>query len=134
MRTGRFVVITGAAGGMGRLAVQRFLANGDTVVATDIDGGGLAELAQDARLHTVAGDISIETDCGRVAALAKEVGGRVDVLVNVAGFFPIPPFDEMSAGDFRRVVDINLTGPFLMIKAMTPLLRGRGFPVEWASA
>ena len=131
MRTGRIVVITGAAGGMGRLAVRRFLANGDTVVATDINGKGLAQLADegpsDAKLHTVAGDISREADCGSVAALAKEVGGRVDVLVNVAGSFPMQPFDEMGADDFRRIIDINLTGTFLMIKAVTPLLRGRSW-------
>ncbi|MGJ9420661.1 SDR family NAD(P)-dependent oxidoreductase [Massilia sp. CMS3.1] len=131
MKTDRIVVVTGAAGGMGKLAVQRFLANGDTVIATDTQDEALKKLvdgeASDAKLHTVVGDISSEADCGRVAALAKDVGGRVDVLVNVAGFFPIKPFDEMTADDFRRVVDINLTGTFLMIKAMTPLLRGRAW-------
>ncbi len=131
MRTDRIVVVTGAAGGMGKLAVERFLANGDTVIATDTGEEALKKLAEGtkpaAKLHTVAGDISSEADCGRVAALAREVGGRVDVLVNVAGFFPMKPFDEMTADDFRKVVDINLTGTFLMIKAMAPLLRGRGW-------
>ena len=131
MKTDRIVVITGAAGGMGKLAVERFLANGDTVVATDTGDKALKALADDqatgAKLHTAVGDISKEDDCGRVAALAHDVGGRVDVLVNVAGFFPMQPFDEMTADDFRKVVDINLTGTFLMIKAMAPLLRGRGW-------
>ena len=131
MRTDRIVVITGAAGGMGKLTVERFLVNGDTVVATDISNETLAQLqgeaASDAKLHTVSGDISEEADCARVAALAKEIGGRVDVLVNVAGFFPMQSFDEMSADDFRHVVDVNLTGAFLMIKAITPLMRGRGW-------
>lgn len=129
MKTDRIVVITGAAGGMGKLAVERFLANGDTVVATDTSDKALKALvdsqAPGAKLHTVVGDISAEEDCARVAALAADVGGRVDVLVNVAGFFPMQPFDEMTADDFRKVVDINLTGTFLMIKAMAPLLRGR---------
>ena len=131
MKTDRIVVVAGAAGGMGKLAVERFLANGDTVVATDTSDEPLKALAEgqspEAKLHTVAGDISKEEDCERVAALAREVGGRVDVLVNVAGFFPMQPFDEMTADDFRKMVDINLTGTFLMIKAMTPLLRGRGW-------
>ena len=131
MKTDRIVVITGAAGGMGKLAVERFLANGDTVVATDTSDKALKALADaqepGAKLHTIAGDISKDEDCGQVAALAREVGGRVDVLVNVAGFFPMQPFDEMTADDFRKVVDINLTGTFLMIKAMAPLLRGRGW-------
>ncbi|MCW6510028.1 SDR family NAD(P)-dependent oxidoreductase [Lichenifustis flavocetrariae] len=131
MKTDRIVVITGAAGGMGKLAVERFLANGDTVVATDTSDKALKLLVDsqepEAKLHTVVGDISKEEDCGRVAALASDVGGRVDVLVNVAGFFPMQTFDEMTADDFRKVVDINLTGTFLMIKAMAPLLRGRGW-------
>jgi NAD(P)-dependent dehydrogenase (short-subunit alcohol dehydrogenase family) len=92
MKTDRIVVITGAAGGMGKLAVDRFLANGDTVVATDTSDKTLKALADsqapEAKLHTVVGDISKEEDCAGVAALASDVGGRVDVLVNVAGFSP----------------------------------------------
>ena len=131
MKTDRIVVVTGAAGGMGLLAARRFLANGDTVIATDTTMEALTKLPDgepsDARLHLVVADISKEDDCAAVSAKADEVGGRVDVLVNVAGFFPIQSFDGMTTDDFRKVVDINLTGTFLMIKAMTPLLRGRGW-------
>lgn len=131
MRTDRVVVVTGAAGGMGSLIVERFLANGDTVIATDIAEERLDTLrtgqAPGARLHVVAGDISDEADCARVAELAREKGGRVDVLVNAAGFFPVQRFEDTTAADFRRVVDINLTGVFLMIKAVHLLLLGRGW-------
>ena len=124
MKTDRIVVITGAGGGMGKLAVERFLANGDTVVASDTAEEALAKLTPNDKLRTVVADISHEDDCARVADTA---GGRVDVLVNVAGFFPMQPFDAMTAQDFRKVVDINLTGTFLMIKAIVPLMRGRGW-------
>jgi len=124
MKTDRIVVITGAGGGMGKLAVERFLANGDTVIASDTSEESLAKLAPNDRLRTVVADISKEADCTRVA---DTVGGRVDVLVNVAGFFPMQPFDEMTGDDFRKVVDINLTGTFLMIKAIVPLMRGHGW-------
>ena len=124
MKTNRIVVITGAGGGMGKLAVERFLANGDTVVASDTAEEALAKLTPSDKLRTVVADISKEEDCQRVADAA---GGRVDVLVNVAGFFPMQPFDAMTADDFRKVVDINLTGTFLMIKAIVPLMRGRGW-------
>lgn len=128
MRTGRVVVVTGAAGGMGRLIVRRFLDNGDTVVATDKVAEGLADLRKPGiRLDTVVADITREDECAAVAAAARGIGGRVDVLVNVAGHFPVRPFDEMTADEFRAVVDINLTGAFLIIKAMAPLLRGRGW-------
>ena len=127
MRTDRVVLVTGAAGGMGALVVQRFLENGDTVIATDISGEALARLPADKRLHTVVGDVADEADCARVAALARDRCGRVDVLVNVAGQFPIQPFEQTTAADFRRVVDVNLTGVFLMIKAVHPLMKGRGW-------
>ncbi len=116
---------------MGSLIVERFLANGDTVIATDTGDEPLRTLRDaqvpGARLHIVAADVTDEAACARVAGLAREAAGRVDVLVNAAGFFPVQPFDTLTAAGFRRVVDVNLTGVFLMIKAATPLLRGRGW-------
>ncbi len=131
MEKKRVVVITGASGGMGTIVVRRFLANGDSVIATDINAETLGTLRStypaDAKLHTIAADVSVEQDCLGVAELAKRVAGRVDVLVNVAGFFPTQSFDETTAADFRKVVDINLTGVFLMVKAIHPLMKGRGW-------
>lgn len=130
MKTNRVVVVTGAGGGMGALIVERFLANGDTVVATDTSDVALTTLRERHgadRLHTISGDISSEADCDKVAAVAREAAGRIDVLVNVAGFFPVQPFLEMSADDWRRIVDINLTGTALMTRAVLPLMTGRGW-------
>jgi NAD(P)-dependent dehydrogenase (short-subunit alcohol dehydrogenase family) len=131
MRTSRIVVITGAAGGIGKPVVERFLDNGDMVVATDAKEDALAELKAglppSARLYTVAADISDEASCAKVADAARRHGDRVDVLVNVAGYFPVQPFEDTTAEDFRKVVDINLTGVFLMIKAVHPLMKGRGW-------
>ena len=131
MKNNRVVVITGAAGGMGALIVERFLANGDTVIATDAKDEALQKLKSkqkpDAKLHVIAGDISDEAACLKVADYTREKAGHVDVFVNVAGYFPMQPFDEMTAADFRRIIDINLTGVFLMIKAIYPLMKGRGW-------
>lgn len=130
MKTGRIVIITGAAGGMGAEFVQRFLDNGDTVIATDMIDDSLeslsSKLASD-RLQVRSADITDEQDTVALAAFARERGGRVDVLVNVAGFFPVQPFLEMTAADWRRIIDINLTGTALMCKAMLPLMIGRGW-------
>ncbi len=99
---------------MGSLLVRRFLTNDDTVIATDTADEGLKKLreaqAGDAKLHTVSGDISSEGDCAKVADLARSTAGRVDVLINVAGYFPIQSYDEMTATDFRKVVDIKPDG------------------------
>jgi NAD(P)-dependent dehydrogenase (short-subunit alcohol dehydrogenase family) len=131
MKQDRIVIITGAAGGMGALFVERFLANGDTVIATDRSKEALTKLAdkldKGARLHTMAADISDEASCAKLAAFARDKVGRVDVLINCAGFFPTQSFDEMSLGDWNKVISINLTGVFLMVKAVLPLMRGRGW-------
>ncbi len=130
MKTGRAVVITGAAGGIGASIVARFLGNGDTVIATDIGVDALAALAAqhgDEALHTFATDVSDEAACGRLADFARERAGRVDVLINCAGYFPSVAFDEMTAEQWRRIIDINLTGVFLMVKAVLPLMRERGW-------
>lgn len=130
MRTGRAVVVTGAAGGIGKEVVRQFLANGDIVIATDTSDDALEKVAEELgseRLHTQAADITREEDGEAVAKAARDRAGRVDVLVNVAGFFPVQPFLEVSAADWRKIVDINLTGTALMCQAMLPLITGRGW-------
>lgn len=130
MKTDRTVVVTGAAGGIGKAVVRRFLDHGDTVIATDTGDEALEKLSVELgseRLHTQSADISTEEDGARLAGFAREKTGRVDVLVNVAGFFPVQPFLEMSVEDWRKIVDINLTGTALMCRAVLPLMRGRGW-------
>jgi NAD(P)-dependent dehydrogenase (short-subunit alcohol dehydrogenase family) len=130
MKTNRVVVITGAAGGMGSVLVQRFLMNGDTVIATDIKSAPLEELRErhstDALITTV-GDISKEKDCATLAELLRGKTTRVDVLINCAGYYPIRSFEEMSLDEWTKVIDINLTGTFLMTRAMLPLMKGHGW-------
>ena len=131
MKNGRVVVITGAAGGIGSLLVERFLANGDTVVATDVGGDALGRLRDrigaDEGLVGAPSDISKEEDCQGLADLARERAGRVDVLVNCAGYFPFAPFEEMSSDGWKRVIDVNLTGTFLTTRAFLPLMKGGGW-------
>jgi 3-oxoacyl-[acyl-carrier protein] reductase len=130
MKTNRVVVITGAAGGMGSVLVHRFLMNGDTVIATDIKSAPLEELRErhnaDA-LITAVGNISKEKDCATLAELLRSKTTRVDVLINCAGYYPIRRFEEMSLDEWGQVIDINLTGAFLMTRAMLPLMKGRGW-------
>ena len=130
MKTDRTVVITGAAGGMGAAFVGRFLDNGDVVIAVDRADESLTKLARSmssARLHARSADVTDEADAMALAELARQTTGRVDVLVNVAGYFPTQPFLEMKAADWRRIIDINLTGTALMCQAMLPLMTGRGW-------
>jgi NAD(P)-dependent dehydrogenase (short-subunit alcohol dehydrogenase family) len=127
----RVVLITGAAGGVGSVLVDRFLANGDTVIATDTNQDVLdtwrERWAVDARLSTVAADIASEEDTTRLAEYARDTAGHVDVLVNCAGFFPILPFESMTFADWTKVIDVNLTGTFLTTRAVLPLMKDLGW-------
>ncbi len=122
MKTNRVVFVTGAGGGIGAVAVDRFLENGDTVIAADLRSDDITAFARsrgdNPRLLTASGDVSSEGDCASLAEFARDRAGRVDVLVNCAGYFPIKPFEQIAAAEWRRVVDINLTGVFLMVRAM----------------
>jgi NAD(P)-dependent dehydrogenase (short-subunit alcohol dehydrogenase family) len=128
--TGRTVFITGAAGGVGAALVERFLANGDTVIGTDVSTEALARLEErlsaGSSLITLAGDITDDGDVARLAELVAAQGG-LDVLVNCAGYFPFEMFADMTADSWRRVIDVNLTGYFLITHALLPLMRGRGW-------
>ena len=114
----------------GPIFVESFLANRDTVIATDSGKEALdtlrAETASD-RLHVQLADITAPTDIEALADLACQATGRVDVLVNAAGFFPVQKFLEMSVEDWRKIIDINLNGTALMCRAMLPLMTGRGW-------
>ena len=131
MKTNRIVIITGAAGGMGSAFVDRFLGNGDIVIAMDSKGEGLKALQgkhdRHAKLSIVTGDISKEQDCANVAEVARKGHGQVNVLVNCAGYFPVKSFEEMTLEDWRQVIDINLTANFLMTRAVLPLMKERGW-------
>lgn len=101
-------VITGAAQGIGREVARALAARGYATVLTDLrkpeEPGALA----------VAGDVSDPAD---VAALAEQVRGtfgRVDVLVNNAGVSLLRAAEDTTAEQWRRVLDVNLTGPFLL--------------------
>lgn len=134
----RTVVVTGAAGGIGSEIVDRFLVAGDTVVASDLADATLktwrgrwdtdAAGGRNERLHTVAADIASEDSVAAFADTVRQRFGAADVLINNAGFFSHTLFEEMSTEEWRRILDINLTGTFLLIRAFVPLMKegGRG--------
>ena len=131
MQKNRIVVITGAAGGIGSALVNRFLTMGDTVIAADKDDAGLRRLADHHaptdKLAVVTADTASETGSAEVARLAHETSGRVDILVNCAGYFPNRPFLEMTYAEWREVLTINLDGVYLMTRAILPLMQGLGW-------
>jgi NAD(P)-dependent dehydrogenase (short-subunit alcohol dehydrogenase family) len=131
MENGRIVVVTGGAGGIGSKIVDRFLANGDTIFAIDNRLDALKTLlgtrsAQD-QLVAIGGDVSKEDDTRGFADTIRAKAGRVDVLINCAGFYPIVPFEKMTFKEWQQIIAINLSGAFLMVRALLPLMKGRGW-------
>jgi 3-oxoacyl-[acyl-carrier protein] reductase len=131
MREDRVVLITGAAGGIGSVLVDRFLAGGDTVIGADIDQQALERWRErwpsDAKLSFVAGDLASEEHTRELAQTIRDRAGRVDVLINAAGYFPVAPFGELTTEQWRQVLDANLTSAYLVTQAVLPLMTGRGW-------
>lgn len=129
--SGRAVLVTGAARGIGAAIAAAFAANGDVVLAADINEHGLAEQADTlraigARVHTVAVDVG---DAASVSAMVRRLDdevGELDVVVNNAAIPYDAPFFDMSEGDWDRVIDVGLKGPFLVSSLSWPLLRRPG--------
>jgi 3alpha(or 20beta)-hydroxysteroid dehydrogenase len=117
-------LITGAAGGIGAAAARSFAAAGARLLLTDADPSGAERLAQElgeqagARGH----DVSSEADWAEVADWAHESHGRIDVLLNNAGVFLAAPIAETSLEEFQRVIDVNVVGVFLGMRAIAPAM------------
>jgi 3alpha(or 20beta)-hydroxysteroid dehydrogenase len=122
--TGRVAVITGAAGGQGRAHASLFHALGAEVVLTDLDGPAVTSLAAElgGRAIGLEHDVSSASAWAEVAAAATEAFGRVDVLVNNAGFCPEGPLADTSEQIIRLTLDVNLIGPMLGVQALLPLM------------
>ncbi len=118
-------VITGAAGGIGRAIALKFAAEGAAVVAADLDGKAAMALADgiEAGGGSAMGigvDITKRAQVDAMVAAAIDRFGRIDVLVNNAGSRIIKPFLEHTEDDWRRMLDVNLTGHFSCCQAVIP--------------
>ena len=121
-RDGPTVVVTGAAGGLGSATVRRLAAHGWRVFAADLDSPDLQALTAAGDVVTVGCDV---TDEGSVDAMSARVCAEtptLDAVVTFAGVVGIGPLVEISAADFRRVLDVNVVGSFLVTRALFPLL------------
>ena len=116
---GKVVLVTGAAGGIGRAIARRFADQGSAVVVNDVDRPGARAVVDDivAAGGTASVAIADVSDGEQVAAMFDDVVerlGTVDVLVNNAGLVsPMLHFFEADEAWWRRIVDVNLTGHFL---------------------
>lgn len=118
-------IVTGAASGIGRAIATRLAADGRTVVAVDAEADALRESADEAGLHAVPGDVTSEADNAAAVAAASELG-RLDAVVLNAGVAGVGGVDSQRLADFDRILDVNVRGVLLGLRAALPALRAGG--------
>lgn len=120
-------LITGAARGIGLATARGLQEAGWQVALMDRDGPELAKVSDEfSQALTIEGDVSQPQDVTAAVAKVTEQFGRLDGLVNNAGVADFGPIRDTTYERWRRVMETNLDGPFLMTQAFTELLAAQG--------
>jgi len=137
MNGGRFqqrvAVVTGGARGIGRATCLQLAREGAAVAVnyrrSEEDANNVCAAISDlgGKACAVAGDVSIQEDVGRMVDAAAEALGPIDLLVNNAGVFEMAPHDQTDYDLWRRAIDINLTGTYLVTWAVKDQMIARQF-------
>ncbi|MBV9337870.1 MAG: SDR family NAD(P)-dependent oxidoreductase, partial [Solirubrobacterales bacterium] len=125
---GKVAIVTGGRRGIGRAIADGLAAEGAKVAILDVVGAEEAAAAYDGGVG-LAGDVSSEMDSARMVEAVASRFGRIDILVNNAAIFAtltMKPFTEIALDDWRRVLEVNVGGVFLMCRAVVPHLRQQG--------
>lgn len=135
---GRIALVSGAASGIGLAIARRFAAEGAKVVATDRSGDQLAEAVAGlpgAGHHALVMDVTEEAGWIEAAQLIEREHGKLDVLVNNAGYGTFRSIRETSLETWRAIIAVNLDSVFLATRYLLPLLEnsGRGSIINMSS-
>ena len=126
----RVALVTGAASGIGLATVERLLEAGWKVAAVDRDqkalAGLAAKVAKPQRLFTSSLDVTNEAAAEKAIAMAGEALGRIDGVVNSAGIAADVPALDMPVELFRKILDVNVVGTFIVARAAARLMRNSG--------
>lgn len=129
--SGKIALVTGASYGIGFAIASAYAKCGATIVFNDInqelvDKGLKAYEEIGIKAHGYVCDVTNEDAVNALVAQVEKEVGIIDILVNNAGIIKRIPMCEMSAADFRRVIDIDLNGPFIVSKACIPGMIKKG--------
>lgn len=129
---GKVAIVTGAAHGIGRATASVLAREGCAVVVnyahSAAEANALAAAVQDAggTALAVQADVTVSEQVEAMVRRAEADFGGVDVLVNNAGIVQRAAFDDLAESDWRKMLDVNLTGAFLCARASVPAMRRRG--------
>jgi NAD(P)-dependent dehydrogenase (short-subunit alcohol dehydrogenase family) len=117
--------VTGSASGLGRNIAEAVLASGDRLVATARDPRRLEDLVQKYgdRIRTAPLDVADEAAAFAAVRAAVEAFGRLDVVVNNAGYGDVAPFEQLDTERFKAVIDTNFYGVVNVTRAALPIMR-----------
>ena len=129
--TGKVALITGASYGIGMAIAKAMAANGATIVFNDIkqelvDKGLAAYEEAGIKAHGYVCDVTDEDAVNAMVAKITEEVGHINILVNNAGIIKRIPMTEMTAAQFRQVIDVDLNAPFIVAKAVIPDMIAQG--------
>ena len=119
--------VTGCSTGFGRTLCEELLKGSDNVVATARQPSSVADLeaSHPSRVRTLPLDVTDPLQCERAVAAARERFGRIDVLVNNAGYGLIGAVEEVSDKEVRKMFDVNLFGVMNVLRAALPSMRSQ---------
>jgi NAD(P)-dependent dehydrogenase (short-subunit alcohol dehydrogenase family) len=125
---GKRVVLTAGAAGIGRVTLQTFVEAGARVVTCDVDQAAIDRLRGDLpTVPAIIADVSEPADVDRLFKLAQEELGGLDVLINNAGIAgPTAPIEEIEPDDWRRTLEVNITGQYLCARRAVPMIKAAG--------
>ena len=137
---GKAAVVTGGASGIGAATARRLASEGAAVLIADINAAGAARVVEEiaaagGRAVACETDVADPARIEAMVARAVEAFGRLDVLHNNATLLEAGPIDKISVEGWNRTLAVNLTAPFLGIRAALPIMRrgGGGAIVNTAS-
>jgi len=137
---GKVALVTGAASGLGRATALAALRAGAKVLAVDVSEKGLAGTVEEAgeaagSIQTLAADLSKPEECARAVDEVIKRFGRIDLLCNIAGVARMHKVADVTADEWRLLINVNLAAPFFLSQAALPhLIKTQGAIVNVASS